>query len=93
MPDLTVDAPRRLVVSRVGYKPEPWAWVGWEWATAGRFHGRWDHFDGNFRTIYAGSPLLACLERARIGQSWVGLGGVVSDLLEREVGEFGGELA
>ena len=61
MPDLTVDAPRRLVVSRVGYKPEPWAWVGWEWATDGRFHGRWDDFDGNFRTIYAGSTLLACL--------------------------------
>ena len=93
MPDLTVDAPRRLVVSRVGYKPEPWAWVGWEWATDGRFHGRWDDFDGNFRTIYAGSTLLACLERARIGQSGVGLGRVVSDLLECEGREFRGEFA
>jgi hypothetical protein len=36
-------------------------------------------------------PLL--LERARIGQSGVGLGRVVSDLLEREAGEFRGEFA
>jgi hypothetical protein len=33
------------------------------------------------------------LERARIGRSGVGLGRVVSDLLEREGFEFGGELA
>jgi hypothetical protein len=31
------------------------------------------------------------LERARIGRSGVGLGRVVSDLLEREAGEFRGE--
>ena len=31
------------------------------------------------------------LERARIGRSGVGLGRVVSDLLEREGREFGGE--
>jgi hypothetical protein len=60
--DLTVDQPRRLEVWRVGYKPEPWAWVGWEkWATDGRFRGRWDDSDGIFRTVYAGSTLLACL--------------------------------
>jgi hypothetical protein len=34
---------------------------GWEWATNGRFPGRWDDRDGNFRTVYAGSTLLACL--------------------------------
>ena len=33
------------------------------------------------------------LERARIGQSGVGLGRVVSDLLEREGREFRGEFA
>ena len=33
------------------------------------------------------------LERARIGRSGVGLGRVVSDLLEREGREFGGEFA
>lgn len=49
-------------VWRVGFMPEPWAWSGWEWAGAdGRFHGRWDDRQGNFRTVYAGSTLLACL--------------------------------
>ena len=48
-------------VWRVGFQPEPWAWSGWEWATDGRFPGRWDDLHGNFRTIYAGSSLLACL--------------------------------
>ena len=48
-------------VWRVGFRPEPWAWSGWEWATDGRFPGRWDDLHGNFRTIYAGSSLPACL--------------------------------
>lgn len=34
---------------------------GWEWATNGRFPGRWDDPSGNFRTVYAGSTLLACI--------------------------------
>ena len=61
MARLTVDEPRGVTVLRVGYRPEPWAWVGWEWATNGRFSGRWDDRDGNFRTLYVGSTLLACL--------------------------------
>lgn len=61
MPELTVAEPAGLEVWRVGYKPDPWAWVGWEWATDGRFGGRWDDSEGVFRTIYAGSALLACL--------------------------------
>jgi hypothetical protein len=49
-------------VWRIGFKPEPWGWSGWEWAgTDGRFGGRWDDSQGNFRTVYAGSTLLACL--------------------------------
>ena len=48
-------------VWRVGFRPQPWAWSGWEWATDGRFPGRWDDLHGNFRTVYAGSSLLACL--------------------------------
>lgn len=48
-------------VWRIGYKPTPWAWVGWEWADGGRFNGRWDDANGNFRTIYAGGSLTACL--------------------------------
>jgi len=55
-----VDAADRRVW-RVGYAPRPWAWPGWKWATAGRFGGRWDDSEGNFRTVYAGSTLLACL--------------------------------
>jgi hypothetical protein len=46
---------------RIGFRPDPWAWSGWEWATNGRFPGRWDDLHGNFRTVYAGSSLLACL--------------------------------
>lgn len=61
MPELTIVTARGLTVWRIGYRPDPWAWIGWEWASAGRFHGRWDDPDGNFRTIYAGSTLLACL--------------------------------
>lgn len=61
MARLTVDEPRGVSVWRVGYRPQPWAWVGWEWATNGRFSGRWDDRDGNFRTLYVGSTLLACL--------------------------------
>jgi len=38
-------------------------------------------------------PRVGGLERARIGRSGVGLGRVVSDLLERKGREFGGELA
>jgi hypothetical protein len=48
-------------VWRVGFSPDTWAWSGWQYATDGRFPGRWDDVDGNFRTIYAGSSLLACL--------------------------------
>lgn len=50
------------IVWRVGFPPDPWAWAGWEYAgDDGRFPGRWDDATGNFRTIYAGSSLLACL--------------------------------
>lgn len=48
-------------VWRIGFRPEPWAWSGWEWATEGRFPGRWDDLHGNFRTVYAGSSLLEVL--------------------------------
>jgi hypothetical protein len=48
-------------VWRVGYRPEPWAWPSWQYATNGRFPGRSDDADGNFRTIYAGAHLLSCL--------------------------------
>ncbi|GAA4428195.1 hypothetical protein GCM10023169_29070 [Georgenia halophila] len=60
-PQLTVVTAHERVW-HVGPRPEPWAWSGWEWAGAdGRFDGRWDDSRGNFRTVYAGSTLLACL--------------------------------
>lgn len=59
-PSLTVVSVA-TTVWRIGYKPEPWAWSGWEWATDGRFHGRWDDANGVFRTVYAGSSQFACL--------------------------------
>ena len=48
-------------VWRVGFRPDPWAWPSWQYATNGRFPGRWDDAEGNFRTTYAGSHLLSCL--------------------------------
>ncbi|WP_208739868.1 RES domain-containing protein [Arthrobacter agilis] len=43
------------------FSPDAWAWSGRQYATDGRFQGRWADIDGNFRIIYAGSRLLACL--------------------------------
>ena len=49
-------------VWRVGFRPEPWAWSDWKHATdEGRFNGRWDDINGQFRTVYAGQSLFACL--------------------------------
>ena len=49
-------------VWRVGFRPDPWAWTPWQYASDdGRFPGRWDDPDGSFRTVYAGRDLLACL--------------------------------
>lgn len=58
---LTSTAAGGARVWRIGFRPEPWAWSGWEWSTDGRFPGRWDDLHGNFRTVYAGSSLLDCL--------------------------------
>jgi hypothetical protein len=46
---------------RVGYSPDPWAWTPWEYATGGRFGGRFDDPDGLYRTLYAGDSPLTCL--------------------------------
>lgn len=46
---------------RVGFRPEPWAWSGRGGLPTGDSRGRWDDPHGNFRTIYAGSSLVACL--------------------------------
>jgi len=44
-------------VWRVAYKPDPWAWVPWEYAP---FNGRFDDARGQFRVLYAGTTRLAC---------------------------------
>lgn len=46
------------MVFRVGYSPDPWAWVPWEYSP---FTGRWDDPEALFRTIYAASSAEACL--------------------------------
>ena len=57
---LEVTAALSTSVWRVGYRPEPLAWSGWEHATNGVFPGRWDDPDGRFRTIYVAESLLGC---------------------------------
>jgi len=64
-PALTILTPA-TPVRRVGFKPEPWAWAGWEWATGGQVHGRWDDAAGLFRTVYAAPRCRpACLRSSR----------------------------
>lgn len=58
---LVLARPPEAPVWRVGYAPDPLSWAGWEYATDGRFHGRWDDPEGGFRTLYLGQTLLGCL--------------------------------
>lgn len=58
---LQLDVADAVIVYRVGYAPDPFAWTPWQYAEAGRFTGRWDDPDGTFRTLYVGDRLLACL--------------------------------
>lgn len=49
-------------VWRIGFRPDPWAWSDWKYADGeGRFGGRWDDSRGQFRTLYTGVSLYACL--------------------------------
>ena len=66
LPLYVVDLPD-VEVWRVGYKPDPWCWVDWRWATGGKFNGRWDDATGQFRTVYAGEMLAACLVEVLAG--------------------------
>lgn len=45
---------------RVGFPPTAWEWTPWEYATDGRFTGRWDDPAGVWRTLYVGATRLAC---------------------------------
>lgn len=44
----------------IGFPPTAWEWTPWEYATDGRFTGRWDDPDGVWRTLYVGAPRLSC---------------------------------
>jgi hypothetical protein len=47
-------------VHHVGYTPNPWNGAPWEYAQAGRFSGRWDDPDGEWRAEYVGATRVAC---------------------------------
>jgi len=48
-------------VWRVGFRPDPWTWSDWKYAQEdGRFGGRWDDEEAQFRTIYTAESLYAC---------------------------------
>ena len=43
---------------RVGFAPNPWAFTDWRFAQKGRFHGRWDDPEGEYRVLYSSSTRL-----------------------------------
>lgn len=43
---------------RVGFAPNPWAFTDWRFAEGGRFRGRWDDPEGDYRVLYAASTRL-----------------------------------
>lgn len=51
---------RDTAAHRIGFPPSGWEWTPWEFATDGRFTGRWDDPAGVWRTLYVGSTRLAC---------------------------------
>lgn len=53
-------AVRGAEAHRIGFPPSGWEWTPWEFATDGRFTGRWDDPAGVWRTLYVGSTRLAC---------------------------------
>ncbi|WP_181156861.1 MULTISPECIES: RES domain-containing protein [unclassified Microbacterium] len=45
----------------MGYAPDPWQWAPWQFASdGGRFNGRWDDQNAQFRTLYTSDSLLGC---------------------------------
>ncbi len=40
---------------RVGFAPDPWSFTDWRFAEKGRFRGRWDDPEGEYRVLYAAS--------------------------------------
>jgi hypothetical protein len=60
-PDAMAATEDETVVHRVGFQPDPFAWTPWQYADLGRFGGRWDDSNGQFRTVYVADSLLGCL--------------------------------
>ena len=44
---------------RVGFAPNPWMFTDWRFAERGRFRGRWDDPEGEYRVLYAASTRLS----------------------------------
>lgn len=67
MPDRITDAgplvtnSGQVTIYRIGYNPDPFAWTPWQYATDGRFSGRWDDPNGTYRTLYVGTEMVGCL--------------------------------
>lgn len=64
-----------VVVYRIGYAPDPFAWTPWQYANDGRFDGRWDDPEGTYPTARGGV----------VPRSWLGPRCAGTALL---VGEF-----
>lgn len=47
-------------VFRVGFPPDVWRFTPWEYASSGKFDGRWDDPAGGFRVLYAADSLRGC---------------------------------
>ncbi|MFX1759933.1 hypothetical protein [Rhodococcus sp. As11] len=74
---------------RVGYPPTSWEWTPWEFATDGRFTGRWDDPAGVWRTLYVGATHLSCyLEVLAYARTSDELSAALDEIVDDDEGEF-----
>lgn len=78
-----------VVAYRVGYPPTSWEWTPWEFATDGRFTGRWDDPAGMWRTLYVGATRLSCyLEVLAYARRSEELSAALEEIVDDEPDEF-----
>lgn len=63
MPRRTLSPPE-APLWRVGRGDRPWSYPDWQYATHGRFPGRWDDPDGQYRVVYGASTRVGALVEA-----------------------------